>query len=233
MARGRRASGAGRRRRARAVGVRALPHRGLAAASACAAAGAPARSCPEDRDLVLVCHHGSRSQQAAMWLAQQRLPPRAQPARAASTRGRSRSTPRCRATEVRSEVRIYIDCHIDRATPSRIDGSGLPHEITAISPRPACASCLPLALAAAFAAGAAAAEDLLQIYREAQKQRPADRRRARRSGKPRRSGCRRRARACCPACRRSGAANANNYDFQPARRETIRSRPQLRITSPA
>lgn len=25
---------------------------------------------PEDRELVLVCHHGSRSQQAAMWLAQ-------------------------------------------------------------------------------------------------------------------------------------------------------------------
>ena len=24
---------------------------------------------PEDRDLVLVCHHGTRSQQAAMWLA--------------------------------------------------------------------------------------------------------------------------------------------------------------------
>jgi len=25
---------------------------------------------PADRDLVLVCHHGSRSQHAAMWLAQ-------------------------------------------------------------------------------------------------------------------------------------------------------------------
>ena len=25
---------------------------------------------PEDRDLVLVCHHGSRSEHAAMWLAQ-------------------------------------------------------------------------------------------------------------------------------------------------------------------
>ncbi|MFO1322606.1 MAG: rhodanese-like domain-containing protein [Burkholderiales bacterium] len=25
---------------------------------------------PADRELVLVCHHGSRSQQAAMWLAQ-------------------------------------------------------------------------------------------------------------------------------------------------------------------
>jgi rhodanese-related sulfurtransferase len=25
---------------------------------------------PEDRDLVLVCHRGSRSQQAALWLAQ-------------------------------------------------------------------------------------------------------------------------------------------------------------------
>ena len=24
---------------------------------------------PQDRDLILVCHHGSRSQQAAMWLA--------------------------------------------------------------------------------------------------------------------------------------------------------------------
>ena len=26
---------------------------------------------PRDRDLVLVCHHGARSAQAAMWLAQQ------------------------------------------------------------------------------------------------------------------------------------------------------------------
>lgn len=25
---------------------------------------------PEDRELVIVCHHGGRSQQAAMWLAQ-------------------------------------------------------------------------------------------------------------------------------------------------------------------
>ena len=26
---------------------------------------------PQDRDLVLVCHHGNRSQRAAVWLAQQ------------------------------------------------------------------------------------------------------------------------------------------------------------------
>lgn len=29
---------------------------------------------PEDRDLVLVCHHGARSEQAARWLAQQGFP---------------------------------------------------------------------------------------------------------------------------------------------------------------
>jgi rhodanese-related sulfurtransferase len=29
---------------------------------------------PADRDLVLVCHHGSRSQQAAAWLAQNGFP---------------------------------------------------------------------------------------------------------------------------------------------------------------
>jgi rhodanese-related sulfurtransferase len=29
---------------------------------------------PADRDLVLVCHHGNRSQQAAMWLARNGFP---------------------------------------------------------------------------------------------------------------------------------------------------------------
>ena len=29
---------------------------------------------PEERELVLVCHHGSRSEQAAQWLAQQGFP---------------------------------------------------------------------------------------------------------------------------------------------------------------
>ncbi len=29
---------------------------------------------PADRDLVLVCHHGNRSQHAAMWLAQNGFP---------------------------------------------------------------------------------------------------------------------------------------------------------------
>ena len=29
------------------------------------------RDLPQDRDLVLVCHHGNRSQRAALWLAEQ------------------------------------------------------------------------------------------------------------------------------------------------------------------
>jgi rhodanese-related sulfurtransferase len=32
------------------------------------------RELPEDRDLVLVCHHGNRSQNAAQWLAQNGYP---------------------------------------------------------------------------------------------------------------------------------------------------------------
>ena len=92
VARRRGASGAGRRRRARALGIRALPHRGLAARSACASCRRACAELPRDRELVLVCHHGSRSQHAAHVARAERLRRRAQPARrrrGMGARGRS------------------------------------------------------------------------------------------------------------------------------------------------
>jgi rhodanese-related sulfurtransferase len=51
--------------RCRIEGSRSMPLRELPARLA---------ELPEDRDLVLVCHHGSRSEQAAAWLAHNGYP---------------------------------------------------------------------------------------------------------------------------------------------------------------
>ena len=87
----------------------------------------------------------------------------------------------------------------------------MPHEITAIT-FPAASCSLPLALAAIFAAGAAAAEDLLQIYREAQKSDP-QLASARAGWEATQEKVPQARSGLLPSVSATGAANVNRYDF--------------------
>ena len=73
-------------------------------------------------------------------------------------------------------------------------------------------------------------EDLLQIYREAQRRIRRSPPRAR-SGRRRRSACRRRARRCCPASSAQGQANVNYYDAQLNARPARSRLAELRTTA--
>ena len=208
VARDARASGAGDRRRARAVGIRALPHRRLAVGSAARSCPRAGASFPPDRELVLVCHHGSRSQHAAQWLARNGF------ARVHNLRGRRRrvggrtSTRRCAATDGSSKLRAeamlprHHGLRHERTRPSLAGRSSAPCAVPA-APRPARTCC-----------------------RSTAKRRRATRRsppRAR-SGRPRRSACRRRAPALLPSVSRAGAGQ-----HQQLRRDDQHARPKINI----
>ena len=100
---------------------------------------------PRERDIVLVCHHGVRSLHAGMWL-RTRVSSASTTCAAASPRGPKTSSRRCRAIDLPEQN---------------------PNRTTAMKLR-LLALLVPLALASA----ASGAEDLLQIYREAQQSDP-------------------------------------------------------------